>query len=249
MPARHAAISVQNTPGVKHWLDSVKAEASSVNNGHTYIYNPNTLSDYQGYMLGMSPEEIDRLFRFRAAGNILKTPAAFQGVTGITDSLLNLISPRLRFPVVEHIKSQPNKIKSRTANLPRQDINSAAASDFRLIKGIGPVLSERIVKFRNRLGGFQINEQLYDVYGLDRSVADRVLQHYSVMQRPELKPININTATAREIAELVYLNWETARQIIRYRERNGPFESIEELTKIEDFPSDKIDRINLYLSL
>jgi len=151
--------------------------------------------------------------------------------------------------VFEQIKSQPSTMKPQMDNLPRQDINAAAASDLRQIKGIGPVLSERIVKFRNRLGGFQVNQQLYDVYGLDRSVADRVLQHYAVLQRPDLKPININTATASELAELVYLNWEIARQIIGYRERNGPFKSIEELTKIEDFPSDKIDRINLYLSL
>lgn len=45
------------------------------------------------------------------------------------------------------------------------DINAATAEDFKTINGIGEKLSARIVKFRDRLGGFLTSEQLYDVYG------------------------------------------------------------------------------------
>ncbi|MBT8322058.1 MAG: helix-hairpin-helix domain-containing protein [Eudoraea sp.] len=238
----------QVNTAARHWLDSLKSEATSVTNSYTYIYNPNRLSDYQGYMLGMTPDEIDRLILYRVQGNSINSPEEFQRVTGVSDSLLVGISPRLSFTKADRRRtSLPLKTGKEILSL--ADINRATVSDLRRIKGIGPVLSERIVKFRNRLQGFQVNEQLYDVYGLDRGVADRVLQHYTVLQKPPLNPININQATARELAELIYLNWDIARQIISYRELHGTFENLEELTKIEDFPSDKIDRIKLYLSL
>ncbi|MBT8323157.1 MAG: helix-hairpin-helix domain-containing protein [Eudoraea sp.] len=238
----------QSTTAARHWLDSLKSEATSATNSYTYIYNPNRLSDYQGYMLGMTPDQIDRLILYRAQGNSINSPEEFQRVTGVSDSLLIGISPRLRFAKADRRRTSP-PLKTGIKVLPLADINRATGSDLRRIKGIGPVLSERIVKFRNRLQGFQVNEQLYDVYGLDQSVADRVLQQYTVLQKPSFNRININQATARELAELIYLNWDIARQIIQYRELHGPFENLEELTKIEDFPSDKIDRIKLYLSL
>ncbi|MBT8321616.1 MAG: helix-hairpin-helix domain-containing protein [Eudoraea sp.] len=45
------------------------------------------------------------------------------------------------------------------------------------------------------------------------------------------------------------MSWEVAERIVMFREQHGPFETFGELTKIEDFPSDKIKRISLYLSL
>ena len=247
MPTNYKEVFVKNTDAVQHWLDSLKIEASAQNH-HTYIYGANSLSDYQGYMLGMSPEEIDRLIRYRVEGYRLKNLEEFQRISGISDSMLALISPRLRFDSrAKQKKSLPLIPKSNT--LPRADINKATAAELMRIKGIGPVLSERIIKFRYRLQGFQINEQLYDVYGLDQDVADRVLGQFRVLEKPAIKPININEATIEELADLVYLSWATAREITRYRERHGPFENLEELTKIEDFPSDKIERIKLYLSL
>ena len=249
IPAPFSDLSHEHATEVQQWLDSIKTAIPSGKNSNTYIYNPNTLSDYQGYMLGLTPIEIDRLIRFRVQGNSIGGPVEFKQISGISDSLMYLIAPRLRFPSVEPIKDSQLPASPDLRSLPLKDLNRVTASELRRIKGIGPVLSERIIKFRNRLQGFQLNEQLYDVYGLDRSVANRLLQYYTVLSRPDLNPVNVNRATTQELAQLVYLNWKIARQITRYRERFGPFTSLEELTKIEDFPSDKIDRIKLYLSL
>ena len=60
------------------------------------------------------------------------------------------------------------------------DLNTATATELQDVKGIGPVLSNRIVKFRNRLGGFSGNEQLIEVLELpsggDTSYAGMVLK-------------------------------------------------------------------------
>src|SRR5690606_40943919 len=51
------------------------------------------------------------------------------------------------------------------------DINRCTAGELVALPGIGPVLAERIIKYRNLLGGFVDKWQLVEVYGLDSSVA------------------------------------------------------------------------------
>ena len=117
------------------------------------------------------------------------------------------------------------------------------------IPGIGPVLSQRIIKFKNALGGYIVDDQLFDVYGLDTEVTHRVLEHFTVIEKPEINKININKASVKELASLAYISKHLARSIVQLRDSLGAFISLEELTEIQDFPTNKINRIKLYLTL
>lgn len=229
-----------------------------------YPFNPNFISDHKGYVLGMSPEEIDRLHQFRAQDKFVNNAKDFQKVTGVSDTLLKAISPYFKFPAWTQTKTEesPRINKSRfeidqTTDDPTsvssinavKDLNAATAHDLRKIKGIGEILSMRIVKFRDRLGGFLVDEQLYDVYGLKPDVVEKALAEFKVLKRPEIRPININTASIGELSKLVYIPEWVAERIVNYREVNGTIDSFDELRNIEEFPSEKIERIALYLSL
>ena len=50
-------------------------------------------SDFKGYRLGMSIEEIDRLHKFREQGKFVNSIKRFQEITQVSDSLLNIIAP------------------------------------------------------------------------------------------------------------------------------------------------------------
>jgi len=248
-------------------IDLLKEKALQQDSFKIFPFNPNFISDYKGYTLGMSVAEIDRLHSFRAKNEYVNSPEDFRKVTQISDSLLNVISPYFKFP--EWAKSKKQYIEKskyskkernnsstyesleggKTAEFEIKDINAVSAEELKRIRGIGDVLSARILKFRNRLGGFLIDEQLYDVYGLEPSVAKNVLVRYKVFNKPVVEKININTASADAIGALVYIKSDVAREIVSFREANGPFSSLNELKNIEDFPADKIDRIALYLSL
>lgn len=58
-----------------------------------YPFNPNFITLYKGYTLGMSVEEIERLQIFRAKDRWVNSAKEFQQVTGVSDSLLYTISP------------------------------------------------------------------------------------------------------------------------------------------------------------
>jgi DNA uptake protein and related DNA-binding proteins len=232
-------------------LDSLKSnfqEDSYV----MYPFNPNYISDEKWYALGMSVAELDRLFAFREKGQFVNTAEAFQQVTQVSDSLLNAIAPYFKFP--DWTKRDLLSTRKRPS-LPVEevvavkDLNAASADDLKTINGIGETLSARIVKFRDRLGGFLIKEQLYDVYGLSPEVADRVLSQYQVLQPPVVQKIGVNTANVDQLAKVPYLNYKVAQQIVQYRDANGNFDSLDELTNVTSFPTDRIDRIKLYLAL
>ncbi len=234
-------------------FDSLKVASLEEKKGDPKPFNPNFISDFKGYTLGMSTEEIDRLHAFREQNRFLSSAREFQEVTQVSDTLLNEISPFFRFPewtrtMVNQSFKKKDEENSRTTNTAIRDLNTATVSELERINGIGPVLSKRIVKFRDRLGGFLINEQLYDVYGLEPEVVDRTLRYFEVLSVPEIEKININTATAEELAGLVYISFSVAKNIVNTRETNGAYQSFDDLFNVESFPVNKIERIALYLS-
>ncbi len=251
-------------------IDALKQAALEKDSVKIYPFNPNFITDYKGYVIGMSTEEIDRLHGFRKQNKFANTAEEFQKVTQISDTLLDAISPHFKFPewtkkrkrsagsgkqyVVGSRSSENGSARRKgsnegSLNSVMKDLNTATAQELRTINGIGEKLSARIIKFRNRLGGFLADDQLYDVYGLEPEVVDRTLQKFRVLQKPDVQRINVNSASSYEIATLVYIQKQVAERIVEYRNANNGILSLDELSTIEGFPSDKIDRIALYLSL
>lgn len=230
-----------------HYIDSVKRSTPLRKDLVIRPFNPNFIQDYKGYLLGLSPAELDRLYSFREKGSFVQTAEEFQRVTLISDSLLTLLSPYFKFPDFTRYADNEKPVKREIEKA--IDLNSATEGELRSISGIGTVLARRILKFRKSLGGFLEEEQLYDVYGLEPEVAKKAIKKFKVFVKPAIIKININSASAGEISSLVYINRHLAEQIVAYRNELGKFDSIAQLTKIEDFPTTKIHRIALYLAL
>lgn len=240
-------------------IDSLKQEALKKDSNKVFPFNPNYITDYKGYTLGLSIEEIDRLHAYRAQNLFVNSANEFQKITKVSDSLLHIISPYFKFPewvtaqkITERRFDKPktkNELASNKESIQAIDLNKTTADELKTINGIGDKLSQRIIKFRNRLGGFLVDEQLYDVYGLEPEVVKRTLSRFKVLSKPKVEKININIASIEEISSLIYLRYELGVKIIEFREVNGSFTSLDELTKIHDFPVDKIQRIKLYLTL
>ena len=234
-------------------IDSLKKVAQEDSKPKIFPFNPSFLTDYRGYQLGMSTEEIDKLLQHRAAGKFINSSEEFQQVTGVSDSLLKTIEPYFKFPdwvVNNQKKTNSNQnLKTVTNSTPIEirDLNAASAKDLTVINGIGEKLANRIISYRNRLGGYSLNDQLYEVYYLDKEVADRVLKQFQVLSKPTIAKINVNTATFKEVLSIVYIDYDLTKKIFEYRDEVAEIQSLDELKKIEGFPIEKFNRIALYL--
>ena len=218
-----------------------------------YPFNPNFISDYKGAQLGMSVAEIDRLLAFRKLNNYVNSAKEFQQVTQVSDSLLNSIAPYFKFPdwVNQPRKNyNPNFEKKKDENkatIVVKDINQATADDLIKLYGIGPALSERILKRRSALGAFVSMEQMSEVWGLSPEVIELLQLHFTISEPPAIDKIAINDLSSKELAKFPYFNYSLAKEIVIYRSMHNGIRSVEDLTKIKGMPNEKIKIIALYL--
>jgi len=219
-----------------------------------YPFNPNFITDHKGYKLGMSVPEIDRLLAFRKENKYVNSPKEFQAVTKVSDSLLNAISPYFKFPdwvnkkkEFKNYKNYPNTAFAKKEKIVIIDINKATQEELIKIYGIGEAISLRILKFKESLGGFVSMEQMKDVWGLSPEVIENLNLHFKVLALPNVKKIDINNASIKELSQFPYFNYQLAKQIVTFRSMNGDIKNIDDLTKIKGLSIDKANIIVLYL--
>lgn len=241
------------------WL-SLQSEVDSLKNTSKnksekiFLFNPNFITDYKGYKLGMSVAEIDRLLEFRKTNQFVNSVDEFQKVTKISDSLLNVISPLFKFPdwvnnrkEKKEFEKFPSRAFAKKEKIILIDINQATKEDLIKIYGIGEAISLRILKQKEVLGGFVSMDQMSDVWGLSPEVIENLNSHFKIISLPEFKKIDVNNASLKELSQFYYFRYALAKEIITYRSMNGDFKNIEDLTKIKGFPVDKAKTIALYL--
>lgn len=235
-------------------IDSMKMEEKK-ELPKIYLFNPNFITDYKGYKLGMSVPEIDRLLAFRKGNKYVNSSKEFQNVTQVSDSLLNAIAPFFKFPDWVNNKKQfkvygkySNKAFAKKEKIVFIDINQATQKDLISIYGVGEAISLRILKIKESLGGFVSMEQMNDIWGLSPEVIENLSTHFKVTAMPNLKKIDINNASLKELSQFSYFRYPLAKEIVTYRSMNGDIKNIEDLTKIRGFPVDKAKIIALYLN-
>ncbi|WP_377714041.1 ComEA family DNA-binding protein [Pseudofulvibacter geojedonensis] len=208
-------------------------------------FNPNFISDYKGYALGMSVDEINRLHSFRKQNRYVNSVKEFQEVTQVSDSLLKEISSYFKFPDWVNKRGQIKKTnKSYNKNL-----NTAAAKDLIKALNLDYKKAYRLINFRDKLGGYLVIEQVKDVYGIKTSEYEGIRSKFQLKTLPKIQKINVNLAGAPKLASLVYISNSLAENIIDERLLRGGFKSLDELKFVEGFPEEKLERIKLYLTL
>ena len=220
-----------------------------------YPFNPNYISDYKGYQLGMKTKEIDRLLAHRKNSLFVNSAKEFQMITKVSDSLLKKIAPHFKFPDWVKKKNQQNKKKRIFNSQPKvnridissTNINEATLKDLLSVNGVNEYLANRIIKYRSKLQGFSLPEQLFEVWDLDKEIGIKILETFSIVRKPIIVKTNINTASFKEILSNPYIDYNLCLKIFDYKDEVAELQSISEIKNIEGFPLEKYTRIVLYL--
>ena len=236
----------QELLAIQQHIDSVKAINKTKAAPKVYPFNPNFITDYKGYVLGMSVEEIDRLHRFRESGKWINSISDFKTVTQVSDSLLNTISPYFKFP--EWV-TNPKKKKTAfgKSNASKKSLNEITVDALIQYDGIDEALAVKVFNERKKMGGFLIDVQLYDIWGIPRRAVRDILDDYTVKTPPVIEKIDLNLTSASDLATIKYINFDLAKEIVDYRILREGIRSVEELENIEGMTPFKLSRIKLYV--
>ena len=127
-------------------------------------------------------------------------------------------------------------------------INSADTIALQQIRGIGSKLSQRIINYRKKLGGFHSINQLKEVYGIDSLLIIKNVHHFINPDLSLIEKINVNTTTIKELVSHPYISYKQSIAIINYREQHGNYNSLEDLSKIHLLTTEDILKLKLYLA-
>jgi competence protein ComEA len=217
-----------------------------------FYFDPNNASFGDLTSLGIPGKVAGILIRYRDKGGRFHRPEDIMKVYGMDSALAKTLIPYINIddPDTVFVHKTVTDIISSPKNYPVMvmvDINRCDSAGLESLPGIGPVLSSRIIKYRELLGGFVSAEQLKEVYGL----ADSVYLDISKMitlDTTAVKKIDINRAGLRELDRHPYLERYEAQSIIKYREVNGNIRNLSELTSNRILSEVKAKRISWYFS-
>lgn len=254
--------SLDLTPEEKNWLlaqneiDSLK-EAAQENSNKIYPFNPNFISDYKGYKLGMSETQIDKLYQFRKQNKYVNSNAEFQKLTGVSNEWMKQYAIYFKFPdwvtngtsknYQSKFESTYKKFDKKESKIVVQDLNTANQVELEKVYMIGEKLALKIISEREKFGNFASMEQLGFIWGISPEAIADLNKKFQIISSGNLKKININTFTIKELQQFPYFNYTIAKNIVTFRSMNGDFKSSEDLTNVKQFPLEKLKIIALYL--
>lgn len=240
-------IHVTQTALLDSLIDLAESKKRKIDTLVLRPFDPNKATIGELQALGVSPFIAKRIEQYRSKGGQFRIKGDLKKIYGFDSILYDRLVPFIQLPD----KFLENKSHTARVNEPIRiiefDLNKADTSDFKSVRGIGSVLASRIVKYRERLGGFVSTIQLTEVYGLDSTVI-QALHQFHVGK--EFKPllIAVNQATVEQLDQHPYLSSKHAKAIITYRVQHGPFRSADELKAIKQLPEIVWQKILPYLS-
>jgi competence protein ComEA len=228
------------------WHDYNKPIAKPVS---MFYFDPNTLDKAGWEKLGIRDKTIATIQNYLSKGGKFYKPDDIKKIWGLHDDEVQRLLPYIQ--IQNAVLSQPSKYipyEKKKAAPSIIDINTADTTAFIALPGIGSKLANRIVEFRNKLGGFYKIDQIAETYALPDSTFQLIRPRLQ-LNDPTVKQININTATLDELKAHPYIRYYLANAIIQYRNQHGNFSSVDDLKKILLITDDAFTKMKPYLKV
>lgn len=219
----------------------------------SFDFDPNLVSAKELIDLGFKQNVAERIQKYREKGGRFYQTKDLLKIYGINKTRVEELLTHIKIKTTAKKESKrPYTKKTFESNTSKEvvfvDLNLTNADSLIKIRGIGEVLSERIIKYRNALGGFVSSDQLKEVYGLKPEVIERVLERYYV-ESPQLSRLNLNEDSLKVLARHPYVSYSLAKVIVAYKEQHGDYKSIEELGEIKLMTDSLFRKLSPYVSV
>lgn len=179
------------------------------------------------------------------------------------------------------LKTSENNEKAYSLDFPEGEqkaeiqvfVNTADTTQWAKLPFIGAVLSKRIVKYREMIGGFASLDEVQKVYGLKPETFEKI-QPFLVLdsipselkkakkdytqfadkypdkkEKEEIPVLDINTASEGDFALLPGIGTVLSERIVKFRDAKKGFRSVEEVGKVFGLKPEVFAQIQPYLQL
>jgi competence protein ComEA len=216
------------------------ADTDSLKNNHPqlFAFNPNNLPDEQWQKLGLTEHQIQSIKNYEAKGGRFYTKADVQKMYALSAGDYQRLAPYINLPEKSNYTEKSNAVV---------DINTADSAKLTQIRGIGGGFATRIIRYRDRLGGFYKKEQLKEIFGIDSLMYLDIAPYIKIDARKIVK-ININKATTNSLIAFPYLTYKQKNAIVEYHTQHGDYATLADLKNIPIIDDGILRKIEPYIS-
>lgn len=222
------------------------AQAEAKKESYTLsAFDPNTADQSSLVLLGVPNAVAERITKYREKGGVFRKKRDLLKIYGFPEALYQRLEAYIELP---EETTSPGK-RQAVAKLQPFDINFADSLQLVQLRGIGSVLSTRIIKFRNALGGFYALHQLKEVYGISNEALE-ALNKYAFVA-PDFAPVklNLNIADERALGRHPYISYDLAKAIVRHRKTYGVFSAVEDLKEVHLIDDTTFAKLSPYVTI
>lgn len=211
-----------------------------------FLFDPNTLDEDGFVRLGLLPRTARTIINYRNKGGRFRKPDDLRKIYTLRPEDANRLMPYAQIAGMQQASNSYASQRNDARPSLRIDVNTADAVTLEQLPGIGKVLSERIVRYREALGGFYSVQQLKEVSGIHEQLFEQIRPQL-ILQSGKHQQWSLAKVTKEQLSQHPYCSKATADAIIRFRQAKGLIRSVEELKAITEVSPDILARLLPYL--
>lgn len=227
---------------------------------HLFPFDPNHADSTTLLRLGFSQWQVNNMMKYRQRKGRWRSPDDLRRLYGLSESDFQRLRPYIRIakadqrgkyvpfprepyygvPKGEEVTYEKHPKLSEGTTL---SLNTSDTTALKQLPGVGSYYAQKIVKYRERLGGFVNTAQLADVEGLPAGLS----RWFTVELNPQVRQLRINHATFKELVRHPYLSYEQTKVIVNHVRQYGPIHSWRDLRLYKEFSESDFERLTPYV--
>ena len=213
-----------------------------------FEFNPNNISSEDLMKLGFSEKQIATLINYRKKGGVFYNKKDLLKIYGIENSQYIALEPFIKIEKTTAFIEFKEEGEISKEILSLIELNAASKEQLKTIKGIGDIYANRIIKYRDLLGGYYSKSQLLEVYGIDSAIYLTIAQQITI-DTSLISKIDLNKAKFKLLIKHPYINKYETEAILKYKEIIGEFTEFEQIRENNLLTNKGFIKIKPYLTL
>lgn len=210
-----------------------------------FSFDPNlaTAGDFE--KLGIKKYVAERIIKYRNKGGKFKVKNDLRKIYGFPEAQFKKLQSFIMLPD----SSQKTEKKRYVKEIARSfDINKADTAQLNKLRGIANVMSARIIKYRDKLGGFVNKDQYKEIYSISELALEELEKKTFIEQDFSPLMLNINLAAPELLSAHPYVGRKFAATIVNYRLHHEKFVTADDLKQMISITPEQVEKLKPYLS-
>lgn len=263
-PTRSLSPVMGRVTGVESEQDGLPSDGDVFIPHH---FDPNTVDSMTLVGFGLKDWKVRNFLHYRAAGKVFRSAEEMGKTHGWTEEDVEKVRGYVRVGKEygkdgkdgkngrnekigrdgkgwERSEDVPERASNKFRSLTKVDVNTADTALLRRVPGIGGKISEAIVTYRKKLGGFYSVEQLREL----KIVSPELLEWFEVSSSPDIQRLNINKASFQALNSHPYISYEQTKALLQYIRLYGKVKDEQALVETGIFTKEEVERLKPYLA-